>query len=245
MVLNAFAVLTPTRSFDGSGCAKRKGCQMLSTLTRNAFALFGGKQHTSFSSAGLHPSFAAREATIEDLDSMLELFFAIFAEPAFNDKSQGFDLYDRMKMRYSKDPAKHEREFWGRDKNRRYAVVVHDKTTGQLVGTAWLISDLDSDPSEDVGEINKIYLLPECRGKGLGLWLMRKMMRKASVLGFRRLSLITGRELSKAVSLYTKLGFVPSVQGRYANSPNSIAMTYDVVSDSREATCGRKYGTSK
>lgn len=182
----------------------------------------------SFSSAGLHPSFSAREATIEDLDSMLELFFAIFAEPAFNDRAQNFDLYDRMKMRYSKDPNKHEREFWGRDKNRRYAIVVHDKTTGQLVGTAWLISDLDSDPSEDVGEINKIYLLPECRGKGVGLWLMRKMMSEARELGFRRLSLITGRELSKAVSLYTKLGFVLATQGRYSNSPNSIAMTYDV-----------------
>lgn len=218
---------------------------MLATLTRNAFALFGRKQHTSHSSTGLHPSFTARQANIEDLDSMLELFFAIFAEPAFNDRSQGFDLYDRMKMRYSKDPAKHEREFWGRDKNRRYAVVVHDKSTGQLVGTAWLISDLDSDPSEDVGEINKIYLLPECRGKGLGLWLMRELMREASVLGFRRLSLITGRELSQAVSLYTKLGFVPASQGRYANSPNSIAMTYDIVSSSRNATYGREYGATK
>lgn len=210
---------------------------MLATLTRNALSLLGRKQHSSFSSAGLHPSFTAREATIEDLDEILELFFVIFAEPAFNDKSQGFDLYDRMKMRYGKDPAKHEREFWGRDKNRRYAIVVHDKTTGQLVGTAWLISDLDSDPSEDVGEINKIYLLPECRGKGLGLWLMRKMMREASVLGFRRLSLITGRELSKAVSLYTKLGFVPSVQGRYANSPNSIAMTYQVAEHPQGEVC--------
>lgn len=50
----------------------------------------------------------------------------------------------------------------------------------------------------------------------------------ARVLKFRRLSLITGRELSKAVSLYSKLGFVPASQGRYSNSPNSIAMTYDI-----------------
>lgn len=203
---------------------------MLKALAFSAFPVWGETEHSpsTFSSVGLHPSFTAREAKTQDLDSMLELFFAVFAEPSFNDRAQGFDLYDRMKMRYSKDPAKHEREFWGRDINRRYAIVIHDKTTGQLVGTAWLISDLDSDPSEDVGEINKIYLLPEVRGKGLGLWLMRKMMSEARALGFRRLSLITGRELSKAVSLYTKLGFVAASQGRYSNSPNSIAMTYDL-----------------
>ncbi|QQR55694.1 MAG: GNAT family N-acetyltransferase [Candidatus Melainabacteria bacterium] len=203
---------------------------MFKALALSVFPSWGETEHSpsAFSSVGLHPSFTAREATTQDLDSMLELFFAIFAEPSFNDKAKGFDLYDRMKMRYSKDPAKHEREFWGGDKNRRLAIVVHDKKTGKLVGSAWLISDLDSNASDDVGEINKIYLLPEVRGKGLGLWLMRTMIRQARVLKFRRLSLITGRELSKAVSLYSKLGFVPASQGRYSNSPNSIAMTYDI-----------------
>lgn len=177
---------------------------------------------------GLDTSFVAREATTADLPEMLDLFFKIFAEPEFNDPARGFDLLARMQMRYSKDPAKHEREFWGRDRERRFAVVVQDRDTGELVGTAWLISDLDSDPAENIGEINKIYLLPACRGKGLGFWLMKKMMTRARELGFGKLSLITGRELAQAVSLYTRLGFVPVKQGRYANSPNSIAMVYDM-----------------
>ncbi len=177
---------------------------------------------------GLDESFIARDATPADLPKMLDLFFEIFAEPQFNDPAQGFDLLARMQSRYSKDPAKHEREFWGRDRTRRFAVVVQDRNTGELVGTAWLISDLDSDPCENIGEINKIYLLPKCRGKGVGLWLMRKIMTRARELGFGKLSLITGRELAQAVSLYTRLGFVPVKQGRYANSPNSIAMIYNM-----------------
>lgn len=176
----------------------------------------------------LHSDFVAREATTADLDSMLDLFFQIFAEPEFNDPAQGFDLLARMQMRYSKDPAKHEREFWGGDRNRRYALVIHHRLTGRLVGAAWLVSDLDCESEANTGEINKIYLLPECRGKGLGFWLMRQLMTRAKELGFKRLSLITGRELAKAVSLYTRLGFVPARQGRYSNSPNSIAMIHEM-----------------
>ncbi len=175
---------------------------------------------------GLHPSLVAREATPQDLNDMFSMFFTIFAEPEFNDKSKGFALLETMQSRYQSDPGKHEREFFGRDRKRRFAIVVHDRKTGRLVGTAWLISNLDFDPCDDVGEINKIYLLPECRGKGLGFWLMNKMINQAKLLGFRRLSLITGRERARALSLYTKLGFEPTVQARYPDSPNNFAMTY-------------------
>jgi GNAT superfamily N-acetyltransferase len=181
---------------------------------------------TSGLNEGLHPSFTAREATVQDLEELLHFFFAIFREPEFNDKSKDFALLETMKLRYQSDPGKHEREFFGRDKKRRFAIVVHDRKTGLLAGTAWLISNLDFDPCDDVGEINKIYLLPECRGKGLGLWLMNKMIYQAKLLGFRRISLITGRERARALSLYTKLGFEPMEQARYPDSPNNFAMTY-------------------
>ncbi len=179
-------------------------------------------------SDGLHPSYIAREATTADLEPILELLFKIFAEPVFNDSAQGFDLLARMQKRYAEDPGKHEREFWGADKNKRYALVLHDRQTGELVGTAWLIADLDCDSSECAGEINKIYLLPECRGKGLGYWLMRKLISKARQLGFLKISLITAREKVRALSLYTRLGFVPAKQGRYIDCPHTIAMVYNM-----------------
>lgn len=178
---------------------------------------------------GLHPCFSAREATIQDLEEMRELFFKIFAEPDFNDPTKGFCLLTTMQARYRNDPTKHEREFFGRDKNRRYAIVVHERESGRLVGTAWLITDLDCEPSFDVGEINKIYLLPECRGKGLGLWLMQQMISQARVLGFRKLTLITGRERVRALSLYCKLGFKPALQHRYPGSPHTLAMVRDIA----------------
>jgi len=179
---------------------------------------------------GLHPSLIAREATTRDLEDMLELFFKVFAESEFNDQTKGFTLLATMQSRYKRDQEKHQREFYGRDKNRRFALVVHDRKTGRLVGTAWLISNLDFEPCDDQGEINKIYVAPECRGKGLGLWLMLQLMSQAKVLGFRRLSLITGHERVQALSLYTKLGFIQAEQFRYVDSPHNFAMTY-VIKD--------------
>ena len=179
----------------------------------------------SLSFAGLHPSVVAREATVEDLKDIRELFFKIFAEPAFNDPDKGFGLLKTMQARYRTDPEKHEREFFGRDRNRRFALVVHDRRTGRLVGTAWLIANLDYDPRFDEGEINKIYLLPECRGLGVGLWLMRQMISKAQNLGFRRLSLITGPERIQALALYQRLGFKPTLQVRYTDSQTCFSMT--------------------
>lgn len=174
---------------------------------------------------GLHPSFIAREASVEDLEELRQLFFQIFSEPEFNDEKKGFALLKTMQARYRNDSGKHEREFFGRDQSRRFALVVHDRFSGRLVGTAWLIANLDYDPRFDEGEINKIYLLPECRGKGVGLWLMRQMINRARQLGFRRLSLITGPERVQALALYQSLGFERTLQMRYDDTPTCFAMT--------------------
>ena len=168
--------------------------------------------------------FLIREATESDLGATLELFFAVFGEPEFNLASKGFNLYERMQERYDNDQFKHEREFWGGDKNRRYVVVVHDRASGKMIGSAWLITKLDSTADQAIGEINKFYLLPQYRRLGLGDWLLRLLIGKAQELGFKTLFLITARELQAAVRLYQRYGFGEVPQSRYRNSPNSIAM---------------------
>jgi len=56
-------------------------------------------------------------------------------------------------------------------------------------------------------ELVKLYLLPEARGKGIGLALMQKSITSAIDFGFTQLYLESLPELGKAVSLYEKSGF--------------------------------------
>lgn len=56
-------------------------------------------------------------------------------------------------------------------------------------------------------ELVKLYLLPEARGKGIGLTLMQKSIASAVDFGFTHLYLESLPELSKAVNMYEKAGF--------------------------------------
>ena len=56
-------------------------------------------------------------------------------------------------------------------------------------------------------ELVKLYLLPEARGKGLGLNLMEKCFQQAAKFGFRQMYLETMPELRHAIGLYEKAGF--------------------------------------
>ncbi|MEJ5994691.1 GNAT family N-acetyltransferase [Pedobacter sp. Du54] len=56
-------------------------------------------------------------------------------------------------------------------------------------------------------ELVKLYLYPEARGKGLGKALIDKCFEKALDLGYENIYLESMPELSKAVSMYEKMGF--------------------------------------
>jgi putative acetyltransferase len=65
-------------------------------------------------------------------------------------------------------------------------------------------------------ELVKLYLLPEMRGKGLGLLLMNTCFQQAIDFGFAQMYLETMPELSTAIGLYEKAGFsfLPGPLGR-------------------------------
>lgn len=56
-------------------------------------------------------------------------------------------------------------------------------------------------------ELVKLYLLPEMRGRGLGLKLMEKCIQHSVDLGFSHIYLETMPELRSAIGLYEKTGF--------------------------------------
>ncbi len=63
-------------------------------------------------------------------------------------------------------------------------------------------------------ELRKMYLLPEFRGRGLGKFLLERMLRKGRQLGFHKMVLETASVLKRAVALYEKYGFKPVDAGQ-------------------------------
>lgn len=58
-------------------------------------------------------------------------------------------------------------------------------------------------------ELRKMYLLPEARGRGLGLRLLRRALAFARGAGFERMELETASVLRAAIALYERNGFRP------------------------------------
>jgi putative acetyltransferase len=79
-------------------------------------------------------------------------------------------------------------------------------------------------------ELVKLYLLPEMRGKGLGLMLMEKCFQQAKTFGFRQMYLETMPELRHAIGLYEKAGFayIPGPLGRSGHYGCDLWMIKDL-----------------
>ena len=60
---------------------------------------------------------------------------------------------------------------------------------------------------DDTCELVKMYLLPQARGKGLGITLLNKCMDFACTNGYQNIYLESMPELATAVKLYEKMGF--------------------------------------
>jgi GNAT superfamily N-acetyltransferase len=75
------------------------------------------------------------------------------------------------------------------------------------------------------GELKRMYVAPDARGRGVGRRLLAELERHASGLGLRRLVLETGVRQHEAVGLYESAGFV-RIQcfGEYADSPASVCL---------------------
>lgn len=79
---------------------------------------------------------------------------------------------------------------------------------GKLVGGAGVAHLEDADPG--TCELRKMYLLPECRGLGMGRRLLDLCLRTAVDLGYRRCYLETLSHMAQAQALYQANGFTAS-----------------------------------
>jgi GNAT superfamily N-acetyltransferase len=79
------------------------------------------------------------------------------------------------------------------------------------------------------GEIKRMYVSPDARGRGIGRAVLAALEAEARALGIARLVLETGLRQGEALALYERAGFsrIPPF-GEYVNSPLSVCMGKDL-----------------
>jgi putative acetyltransferase len=80
-------------------------------------------------------------------------------------------------------------------------------------------ADLTRELGPRVGELKRMYVAPELRGKGIGRALLTRLEAEARALGLTRLVLETGTRQTEALALYRRAGFteIPAY-GEYSAS---------------------------
>jgi putative acetyltransferase len=79
-------------------------------------------------------------------------------------------------------------------------------------------------------ELVKLYLSPKARGKGIGKLLMEKCIATAKELGYKKIYLETMPELTIAIPMYEKFGFIylPTAQGCSGHTGCDVWMLKDL-----------------
>jgi drug/metabolite transporter (DMT)-like permease/GNAT superfamily N-acetyltransferase len=73
---------------------------------------------------------------------------------------------------------------------------------------------------DGAGEIKRMYVVPEARGRGVGRRLLERLEDEAGALGYRKLRLDTASQLKEAQELYRSAGYceIPDYNGNVAAS---------------------------
>jgi putative acetyltransferase len=79
--------------------------------------------------------------------------------------------------------------------------------------------------AEGVAEIKRMYVLPDYRGRGISVAVLRELEHWAAELGFERCVLETGKAMTEAIGLYLKSGYerIPNF-GQYVGVESCICM---------------------
>jgi GNAT superfamily N-acetyltransferase len=81
---------------------------------------------------------------------------------------------------------------------------------------------------ERTGELKRMYVAPEERGRGIGRAILQALEGEARALGISRVVLETGVRQREALALYERAGFLRIAPfGEYVASPLSVCMAKD------------------
>jgi GNAT superfamily N-acetyltransferase len=108
------------------------------------------------------------------------------------------------------------------DPGARWVVVVDDGARVGCGAVQRLAKSVPGAPA-DHGEIKRVYLVPEARGRGLSRLLMDGLLELARESGYTWMQLETGDVQPEAIGLYETSGWtrVPNY-GQYVDDPRSV-----------------------
>jgi len=140
-----------------------------------------------------------RRATVEDAKRLNELMLT-----GLEDKAN--DVYRENIERFG-IPEEYVRQVFSfealkkavTDTNQLFLVAIEDQT---LMGFAQTIRQ-----SKETAELDRIFLLPEYTGKGIGTQLLKAILDVLKTEGISRLSVKAGRDETLARRFYEKNGF--------------------------------------
>lgn len=104
---------------------------------------------------------------------------------------------------YFDDDVNHLSDFYLADPQKRFYLVLKDDD-GTVLGGVGLA---EFAPFAGCAELQKLYLVDEVKGRGLGRKLVEAIEEKARELGYSRMYLETHTNLDVAIRLYRKQGF--------------------------------------
>lgn len=112
-----------------------------------------------------------------------------------------------------------------------FLVMIED---GRIIGTGALRRLAEEEhlpgdtPEDEVGEIKRLWFLPEYQGKGLGYQMMMALLAQAREMGYTIIRLETSPAFQqRAHAFYRRLGFydIP----RYGDDPDDVGMEMKLV----------------
>lgn len=146
---------------------------------------------------------------IEDNSEIKKVIQTVFIEHGINRPGTAFF-----------DPCLEDMYSHHTGERKKYFVA---KEGGVVIGGAGIF------PTEglekDTCELVKMYLLQECRGKGVGRMLIEKCIKEAKKMGYTKMYLETTPELASAISMYEKFDF-KYLQERMGNTGHHSCGTF-------------------
>ena len=98
------------------------------------------------------------------------------------------------------------------------------RANGTIIGCGAIV------PIATYGEVKRVFVAPEARGRGGAELLMMKLIDRARTRGLSSLRLEVGIRQPEAISLYRKVGFVEIAPfGEYLPDPLSLFMELPLV----------------